>query len=378
MTRAARTPGTVFPAFPAGLKGRRVELVALARLVVAGRPTRIALVGGGGSGKSMLACALGYRVRPRFPGGIHWFRSGPWDVSTLSEMLAIRFGTARQRGQRWASLRRALAERGPTFVVLDNHENDRALVSLLGELDGVPATWVITARRCLLGGVYVFPVIAPLATTGRAAFPRVRALSALLRHSPLALGIADGIVGSGAVGTAALRAWLVEHGVSRAREIDHEDDLPEVALLVAWAWPRLDAEERRVLAVLAHVAGDHVDRDSLLTLARARNGSGRRDRPLARLRRWRLVDSPLPERYALHAVVRYAVARRTRFDTRRFVAHYLALLERAPERLDLEQTHLYAAMDHAQSASDLREMLRIERLVSELEKRSAATSSPAS
>ena len=60
-------------------------------------------------------------------------------------------------------------------------------------------------------------------------------------------------------------------GVGRVRVIDHEDDLPEVALLVDWAWRRLDAESRRVLGVLSHVEGDHVDRVSLGVLARSRN-----------------------------------------------------------------------------------------------------------
>jgi RpiB/LacA/LacB family sugar-phosphate isomerase len=376
-TTPRREPApAIFPPFPAGLKGRRIELAALERVIVAGRPTRIALVGGGGSGKSMLACALGHRVKRRFPGGIHWFRSGPWDASTLSEMMAIRFGTSRERGRRFASLRRAFAERGPTFVVLDNHENDLAASRVLNELEDTPLTWVVTARRCLLGGIDVFPVVAPLSTSGGAAFPRVRALSTLLRHSPLALAIADGLVGSGAIGVGELRSWLVERGVQRVRPIDHEDDLPEVIALVAWVWPRLDPAERRVLAVLSHTEGDHVDEESLLELARVAKtgvpaGPRKRDarrggQALGRLRRWRIVDSPLPGRFAVHAVVRYAVSRRTRFEPSRSLTHYLALLERFPERLDLEQTHLYAAMDYAQRVSNLGWMLRIERLLARM------------
>ena len=62
-------------------------------------------------------------------------------------------------------------------------------------------------------------------------------------------------------------------------------------------------------------------------------------------------------------MVRYAVARRTRPCPDRFLRHYLALLEREPERLDLEQTHLFAAMDHAHTSSDLSAALRIERLL---------------
>jgi hypothetical protein len=362
----AKIPSTVaFPPFPTGLKGRRQELATLARMIRSVPHVRMALVGGGGSGKSMLACALGYRVKADFPGGIHWFRSGPWDTRTLAEMLAIRFGSSRERPRLFRSLRETFAKRGSTLLVLDNHENDRAVASLLNELDAVPVTWLVTARRCLLGGMYVFPVVAPLATTGKTAFPRVRSLSTLLRYSPLALSVADALVSSGAVRVDVLRGWLVDHGVERVRVIAHEDDLPEVALLVDWAWPKLAVEERRILAVLAHLDGDHMDAESVCTLARAGSGS-KGERALERLREWNLVQRPLPDRYALHAVVRYAVARRTRFEAGRILEHYIDLLERHPERLDLEQTHLYAAMDYAQGRSDISFILRVGRLTASL------------
>ena len=354
------------------MKGRARELATLARLASSGQKSKVALVGTGGSGKSMLACALGHRVKKRFPGGIHWFRSGPWDVRTLGEMLAIRFRTARERKRLFPALRRFFADRPPTFVVLDNHENDLAIARLFGELGDATVSWIITARRCLLGGIYVYPIIAPLSTGGEAAFPRVRALTQLLRHNPLALDIADAIVRSGAVSVRDLRAWLVEHGIDTVRVIDHEDDLPEVALLLAWAWERLDAPERRALAVLAHTGGDHLDEASVLHLARApsvapaapaKPNAANTANALSRLRAFHLVQSPFPGRYALHAVVRHAVAKRTTFDPGRMHGYYLDLLERDPHRLDLEQTHLYAAMDHAHTESSLDSMLRIERLL---------------
>lgn len=355
-----------FPPFPAALKGRRHELAVLAAfLAETPRGVRIALVGGGGSGKSMLACALGYRARGAFPGGIHWFRSGPWDARTIDEMLAMRFGTARERTRLVPALRAALCARGPTLIVLDNHENDRAISTVLNALDGCPVTWIITARRCLLGGVSVFPVVAPLGTTGGAAFPRVKRLTRLLRHSPLGLAIAEGIVRSRASTVGALEAWLVDRGIERVRVVDHEDDLPEVVLLVAWAWERLTAEQRRLMAVLAHTGGDHVDAASLFALARVPAGA-HGEKALATLLRYNLVQTPWPRRYALHAVVRYAVARRTRFDPRRFARHYLALLEREPGRLELEQTHLYAAMDYAHAQSSVGWSLRVERLLGQL------------
>jgi len=329
---------------------------------------RLALVGGGGSGKSTLAAALGHRVRSAYPGGIEWFRVGRWDHRTLIDMLAIRMrvplGGFRQRDRRRRDLRRAFEARGGMFVVLDNHEDDREMARLLTLLDGLPVCWVITARRCLLSGVSVFPVVPPLATARKSPFPRVAALTGVLRWNPLALDIANALVATRAVSARALRAWLVAAGVSRVEPIAHEDDLPELRLLVRWAWPRVDAAGRRLLTVLAHLEGDHVDADALAALA----GTGRRSRPaLTRLVRWHLVQQPLPGRYALHATVRHAIEGRTRFDQARAVAYFVRLLERHPDRLDLEQTHLFAAMDHAHTTSDLGLALRLERVLERLD-----------
>ncbi len=354
----------LFPPPPHGLRGRALELATLVRAVDAtgpGGPARIALVGAGGSGKSMLACALGHRTRRRFQGRLHWFRIGAWDFRTLAEMLALRFGTSRERGRLVPELRAMLTEGGERLIVLDNHEDDPATARLLEELSGTPATFVITARRCLLAGVLVFPVTSPLVTSGRAAFPRVASLTRMLRWNPLALDIADSIVRSGEATVSELAASLDAAGVSRVRVVEHEDDLPEVALLVAWAWQRLRPPGRRILGVLSHVAGDHVDVDSLARLARI--DARKMGASLAPLQAWHLVQEPMPGRFAVHAVVRHAVARRTRAAPARTFEHYVSLLERDPVRLDLEQTHLFAAMDLAQRSGDIRTILRVDALL---------------
>jgi hypothetical protein len=343
------------------MKGRTAELSTLARTIAATRPTRIALVGSGGSGKSMLAAALGYRLRAAFGGRVDWFRSGAWSFYTLSEMLALRFGTGRGDG-RMQRVQQFLARGPQRLIVLDNHESDAAVARLFEALPDSQATFVITARRCLLAGVLIFPVVAPLVTSGKSAFPRVAALTRLLRWNPLALDIADGIVASRAASVKALGEFLRAEGVTQVRALEHEDDLPEIALLVVWAWPRLSDAARRTLAVLAHVEGDHVDSMSLAKLARvARLGPA-----LAKLERWHLVLQPVRERYTLHAVVRHAVARRTKADADRVFEHYVTLLERHPERLQLEQSNLFAAMEHASRKNDMHGLLRIEALARKL------------
>ncbi len=355
-------PSLDLPPPPRGLKGRTTELSTLAKTIEATAPTRLALVGAGGSGKSMLAAALAHRLARFFEGRASWFRVGSWDFYTLTEMLALRFGLS-GGDERVPRLNAFFARTGPRLIVLDNHEDDRAMARLLDAFARAPVTFVITARRCLLAGVLIFPVTAPLVTAGRSAFPRVARLTRVLRWNPLALDIADGIVGSGAATVAELGAFLEQRGVQRVRVIDHEDDLPEIAFLVAWAWQRLSAKSRRILGVLSHIEGDHVDLDSLAKLAKIR---GDLSAALTPLRNWHLVQEPVANRYTLHAVVRHAVIGRSALDPELIFEHYVSLLENEPERLLREQTHLFAAMDHAHRTSNLNAMLRVEALARRL------------
>jgi hypothetical protein len=344
------------------MKGRRAEVDTLVRTIEATRPTRIALVGSGGSGKSMLAAALGHRLRASFGGRIDWFRSGAWGLFTLSEMLALRFGTG--RGDECIQRLRDFLATGPErLIVLDNHENDVAVARLFAAFTDSKATFIVTARRCLLSGVLIFPVTAPLVTSGENAFPRVAALTRLLRWNPLALDIADSIVASRAASVKALAGFLHDAGVENVRALEHEDDLPEIALLVDWAWTRLSAAARRLLGVLAHIEGDHVDAESLAKLARVKEPGP----ALSELEQWHLVQEPVRSRYTLHAVVRHAVAKRTRPAADRVFSHYVNLLERHPERLDLEQSHLFAAMEHASRNNDMEAILRVDALAGKLD-----------
>jgi hypothetical protein len=356
----------LFPPLTVALKGRKAELSTLTSTIESRAPTRLALVGAGGSGKSLLACALGHRLSRHFDGRIHWFRVGSWDFHTLVEMLALGFGTSRERARLVPGVRRFLREGGERLIVLDNHEDDGAMSRLLETFADTPATFVITARRCLLGGVLIYPVAAPLVTSGGSAFPRVARLTRTLRWNPLALDIADAIVGSRAVTAASLGRFLLEKGVERVRVIDHEDDLPEVATLVQWAWGRLGAPSRKLLGVLAHVEGDHMDLESMAKLAGIGRARGAGERALAPLIQWHLVQEPLRARYAVHAVVRYAVARRTELDAARVFEHYVSLLEREPERLPWEQTHLFSALDHAQRSCNMSAILRVDGLMNRL------------
>jgi hypothetical protein len=102
--RVELSPGLGFPPAPRGLKGRSAELTTLSANILARAPTRLALVGSGGSGKSLLAAALGHRLKAHFSGEIHWFRVGAWSFQTLCEMLALRFGTSLTSSRRVSEL----------------------------------------------------------------------------------------------------------------------------------------------------------------------------------------------------------------------------------------------------------------------------------
>lgn len=348
-------PPRSFPPAPRALLGRRRELATLSSLIVSSHPTKIALVGAGGSGKSTLACALGRKLSRRFGGRVSWFRIGAWDRYTLGTMMALRFGLTAKGGDTLARVRQFFFDAGDSLVVLDNHEDDRATAALLDGLGDVPATFVITARRSLLSGVTVFPVVPPLVTTGKCPFPRLSPIARALRYSPVALDLADALVEARVTSVEDLGNWLRLKGIERVRPVLHEDDLPEVALLVERAWEVLSPASLRMLGVLAHMGGDHMDVASLCALAAAGTQG---DKALSDLVALRLVQEPFQSRFALHATVRHAVMKRTEPLPDRLFEHYIELLGREPGRAEMEQTHLFAAMDHAQMKGDLALILR--------------------
>ena len=138
-------PPLDLPPPPRGLKGRATELQTLATTIEATAPTRLALVGAGGSGKSMLAAALAHRLARFFEGRASWFRVGSWDFYTLTEMIALRFGLP-GGDERVPRLNAFFARTGPRLIVLDNHEDDRAMARLLDAFARANVTFVIPSQ----------------------------------------------------------------------------------------------------------------------------------------------------------------------------------------------------------------------------------------
>ena len=133
-TRASKASRrSIFPPRPRGMKGRSAELGTLARTITATRPTRIALVGPGGSGKSMLAAALGPGCAPRSAAASTGFAPPRWGFYTLSEMLALRFGTGRGDG-RVQRLRRIPVARSAAADRARQPRRRRAVVRLFEDV----------------------------------------------------------------------------------------------------------------------------------------------------------------------------------------------------------------------------------------------------
>ncbi|MBL8744628.1 MAG: hypothetical protein JNK04_26145 [Myxococcales bacterium] len=353
-----------FPPFPPSFRGRARELAQLSALITREHPTALALIGAGGSGKTTLAAALGHRLRRFFGGRMAWLRIGAWDRSTVAQLMSAQLG-ARGSDAPMRRIRRALAG-SPALVVLDNHEDDAVTAATLNDLQGLPVTWVITARRCLLGGVTVVPVVPALIARRENPFPAIAPLTGLLRWHPVALDVADALVRGGHLTVDRLEQRLVARGVRAIVPIEHEDDIPEVRAVVAEALRFVSPAGKRMLAVLASMGGDAMDADSLARLGRARDGA----RELAALAALRLVQLPAAGRVTLHATVRHAIKKPKSgipsFDVDRYAAHYLDMFEREPERLVEEQTHLFALMDWAQERRELGTILRVQTLANTL------------
>lgn len=350
-------PPSSFPPRPRSFRGRQSDLSTLVELIRTSHPTNIALVGSGGSGKSTLAAALGHALCGFFKGQVYWFRIGAWDARTLFSMIASGFGRGHETAhpERW--VHKVIAAKSPMLVVLDNHEDDKATAELLDPLRDLNVTFVLTARRCLLSGVTVFPVIPPLVATAKSPFPRVEALTRLLRWNPVALDLADALVQNQLDNEKNLHEWLMSRGILRVKPIAHEDDLPEVGLMVERVSRELSAAGKRMLRVLAHMGGDHIGGDALAALSKTKS---RALETITKLKTLRIVQEPFLGRFTLHATVRHAVRKHTEPLGEALHNYYLDLLEKDPSRRLTEQTHLFAAMDYAQEKGDLATILRVQ------------------
>ncbi len=329
----------------------------MSALIRRDHPTALALLGGGGSGKSTLAAALGHRLMRHFKRRVAWIRIGGWDPVTVLEMIA--FGLGQAPGERPEHAVRQAIGSTPALLVLDNHESDAATAAVLRRLRGLPVSWVLTARRCLLGGITIFPVVPPLIERREILFPRVARLTPILRWNAVALDLADGLVAARRATVVELALALSKAGVDRVVPMAHEDDIPEVRAIVMAALARLGPAEKRILATLASSRGDAISTSALLSISRT-GAAG--PEALRTLRSIRMVQEPLAGRYTLHATVRAALERVLKLDPSRVVSFYLRHFEAEPQRVAEDPTQLFALMDWAQEGGDVGQIVRVHAL----------------
>ena len=236
-----------------------------------------------------------------------------------------------------------------------------ALAGTTGDVRASPRA-AACSRACS-----IFPVIAPLVTSGAAAFPRVAALTRLLALEPARArhrgraswrraraSVAE--LGDVPRGRGRRRACAASSTRTTCRRSRCSSNGRGRARLAA---------RRACSAVLAHVEGDHVDARSLAKLARVRGRRRRSPRSSAGTscrNRCRVATRCMPS-CATPSRAHESRARRARSSSTTST-----LLERHPERLELEQTHLFAAMDHAYRKSDMNALLRVNALAERLER----------
>src|SRR5262245_38688402 len=107
--------------------GRDADLARLDELTARG-VALVTVTGPAGAGKTRLARRFGARVRARYAGGV-WFcdlstaRTAADVVIAVARVLELPLTLGTSSDEVAAQLRRALAARGPTLLILDNFEH---------------------------------------------------------------------------------------------------------------------------------------------------------------------------------------------------------------------------------------------------------------
>jgi predicted ATPase len=338
-------PEVALPLPPQELLDRLIGRAALVEMLLHELHERrlVVLVGGPGIGKSRLAAELALR-QARLGWRLHRVRaaSGAWLSSLASEA-----GLQPERGDEsalQARVQRALAERSPALIVLDDADQlgDAERAGLERLLGAVPGLALVATARGVLGlqGERVVEV-GPLALPDA-----VELLQDRIGPSPIGLGEPA----PGALERIARRvegiplALVLAASLVRLLGVQNTEDRLTSSLstldLVNPAAPGLAAAIERALDALAAP-----DREALMQLAVFRGGFGLEaasavlgqdaTEPVLRLRRSSLLRR-VDERFVLFDAVREFVAARAppplwQQAAVRHGEHFLALLELRPQ-----------------------------------------------
>ena len=132
--RSLGAPGSL-PAAPTPLVGRDPELAALAELLGPVGPRLVTLTGPGGTGKTRLSLAVAEEVAPGYPDGVHFV-----DLTTATEPEVA-----------WSTIAETLGRAGDSDDGLLEHLRDRAVLIVLDNLEQLPDGGDPVVRRLLSG-----------------------------------------------------------------------------------------------------------------------------------------------------------------------------------------------------------------------------------
>jgi predicted ATPase/class 3 adenylate cyclase len=132
--RSLGAPGSL-PVAPTPLVGRDAELAALAELLGRAGPRLVTLTGPGGSGKTRLSVAVAEEVASGFPDGVHFV-----DLTTAVESAVA-----------WSTLAETLGRVGDSEVTLLEHLHDRDVLLVLDNLEQLPDCGEPVVSRLLSG-----------------------------------------------------------------------------------------------------------------------------------------------------------------------------------------------------------------------------------
>ena len=132
--RSLGAPGSL-PAAPTPLVGRDPELATLAELLGPDGPRLVTLTGPGGTGKTRLSLAVAEEVAPGYPDGVHFV-----DLTTAAEPEVA-----------WSTIAETLGRAGDSDDGLLEHLRDRAVLIVLDNLEQLPDGGDPVVRRLLSG-----------------------------------------------------------------------------------------------------------------------------------------------------------------------------------------------------------------------------------
>jgi predicted ATPase/DNA-binding SARP family transcriptional activator len=394
------------PAPLASLVGREEELARLATL--AGEPRLATVVGAGGSGKSRLALAAAWDLRPRFPDGVWWVELagiGAGDDpavqrTTVASAVATALGvTLDGRRPPLDELAVVLAER-TALLMLDNCEHLPETATLARTLlEASPGLRVFATSREPLGlaGETLLPLEGLQSSeegdSDAGASPAVRLfLERARRHTPgwgqeleeaEAAGRLCRVLEGLPLGIELAAHWVGHYTpdeLAAAVQTDLEfpsartRDVPErqrsLRAVFAHSWSLLSAAEQQALVRLSIFRGG-VDRSAAQAVA------GVTPTTLATLVDKSLLRRLAVGRYRLHELLRqFATERLAKVGEverlgDRHLGHYLALAEQAApeltgptqraclERLERDLDNLRAALAWARERGDGERGLRL-------------------